>query len=94
VKGKQRLAYEENLDVCFIVRMPRELRDHLREHAEWMARRDKVPKVSLAAASRNLLRRGIMTTPGGKEKRRQERERQKRAAAKASPQLKFRGWDD
>lgn len=89
MKGKEQQAYEENLDVCFIVRMPREMRDRVEAHAQWMAKRRHVPDCSLAAASRDLLRRGLMTTPGGHEQRRRERARRREQQAAQSPQLKM-----
>ena len=86
-KGPEREAYENDLSECFIVRMPRELRDEVQAHAAWMGRRRKQKPASLAAASRDLLRRGLMTTPGGHEKRRQERKRRLERAERESHQL-------
>ena len=62
-EAQARAAYRAELDVCFIVRMPRAMRDAIEDHGRWMAARYKLERVSLAAASRDLFHRGLYLSP-------------------------------
>lgn len=68
-----RAAYETELDVCFIVRMPRALRADIEAHAAWLAARHHLDHVSLAAAGRDLFRRGLNFSPAARRARRRAR---------------------
>lgn len=65
-----RAAYESELDVCFIVRMPRVMRDAIEAHGEWMRAHYQVERISLAAAARNLFLRGLILSPAERRARR------------------------
>jgi len=79
-----RAAYRDDLDVCFIVRMPRAMRDAIEDHGRWMAARYKLERVSLAAASRDLFHRGLYLSP--QERRHRKKLEQQRQLELFSPQ--------
>jgi len=69
-------AYDCELDVCFICRMPRAMREQIDAHAAWMCAHYHLRRVSLASAARDLFRRGLSFCPA------ERRARRRRAAAR------------
>lgn len=65
-----REAYQTDLDICFIVRMPRALREQIEAHRDWMRFKYRRKTISLAAASRDLFRRGLILSPPEQHARR------------------------
>lgn len=70
-EAEARRAYDEELDVCFIVRMPRALRDSIEAHRAWMCAHYRRERVSLASAARELFRRGLILSPAERRTRKQ-----------------------